>query len=450
MIWRISLFLLILSADARAFDAATTHAGLTENAAFASRLGQLLVTAYGRPLGLFDPLRWKGEGERGLRIASRLGKLDQAQGYAPHGDRATALAWITAGAVAEEVPGERDRHHFYDPIRKHGLEQGGYLAGFGVRIAGIRDGSGSLRGLFTGASFDGTGLAAVDWLTSERNDFSMLQHLDARERATAAATPAEREHALAEMLLTAGALLHVIEDAGHPAHVRNDWRVSMAERGDPLARLIADRYGRVALPAPAAAPPAFERFADALRALAERTNRRFFSEGTLPDSVPTAPGTATPFALPKTPVTGPAARGYAPGDGFAHLAAWSRDGRGAIHWDLDARVLADYAAATLPDTAATARAALDHLLRGSLAIEKGAVVNGDLPLGAGRLRIFTDDDKGHRREVSARMVSSAEAGATIGDLPAEGLGRRVAALFRGVDSHGEPIVIATEFTIESK
>src|SRR5262245_19801792 len=94
-------------------------------------------------------------------------------------------------------------------------------------------GTGSLRGVFTGASFDGTGRPSLDWMTAEDNDLGLVRLLDARERAVSSASPAAREAALAEALVVTGALLHLVQDAGEPALVHGDYRVEFKRDGGP-------------------------------------------------------------------------------------------------------------------------------------------------------------------------------------------------------------------------
>ncbi len=47
--------LLLVTLPARAYDPATTHAGLTEQAVLASELHRVLAHRLSRPLGLFEP-----------------------------------------------------------------------------------------------------------------------------------------------------------------------------------------------------------------------------------------------------------------------------------------------------------------------------------------------------------------------------------------------------------
>lgn len=430
---------------AHAFEAATSHAGFTESAALASSLGRLLVKGYGRSLGLYELLRIRVDGERGQRIEKSLAKLEQADGYAPDNGRLTAIGWLVAGSVAEEVPGDRDRNHFFDPETGRGLQQGGFLDGLDLRSRAAGGGGGTIRGVFTGASFDGTGMPSTEWLSSDENDYSLARFLDARARATMGATREAREQALAESLLVAGALLHVVEDAGDPAHVRNDYRVAHEALGGPLDRLIAARYSRLAMPPPSGPAEPLDHLVDAIHTraatgLADRTQRRYFSEGTLPGSSPAGP------TRPQVEA-GAAPRGYVAGERVKHLAAWMRDARGEIHWELDRRCLDDYAAAIVPEVTRAALSALEHLFRGSLRLESGVVRNGDLDLGAGRIELYADDGKGVRRSIASAEIHAAGSGDRLIDVPAELTTETLSALFRGVDVHGEPIVIGLQIAL---
>ena len=87
---------------AYAYDAATTHAGLTEQAVIASHLHHVLGRRLARPLGLFDPIALHPEvlgidERRGL--VTRLGALDPAGGYRPAGvGVGSARGWRVGGA----------------------------------------------------------------------------------------------------------------------------------------------------------------------------------------------------------------------------------------------------------------------------------------------------------------------------------------------------------------
>src|SRR6185295_9856224 len=121
--WRVVLgvaMLALFSAPARrsgAYDPATTHAGLTQQAAVASGLHQILVRRLARPLGLFEQVALHPElmprDARRLLLA-RLGALDPFAGYRPDDDGvATALGFVVAGSVIAKTPPERVQHLFF-------------------------------------------------------------------------------------------------------------------------------------------------------------------------------------------------------------------------------------------------------------------------------------------------------------------------------------------------
>ncbi|HEX7599021.1 MAG TPA: hypothetical protein VF518_12460, partial [Polyangia bacterium] len=87
---------------ARAYEPATTHAGVTERAAEASRLHHVLARL-GRPLGMLEPLRMGmdllGQDER-RSLQAQFNALDPAGGYRPGADGlAVAIHWLMAGSV---------------------------------------------------------------------------------------------------------------------------------------------------------------------------------------------------------------------------------------------------------------------------------------------------------------------------------------------------------------
>ena len=427
------LCLAFAATSAHAWDAATTHAGLTENAVLASHLGRFLVDTLHRPLGLYEPLTLEGATARVRSLRSALDRLDAAAGYQPAAGKLPALEWVVAGSVLEETPAGRVRNHFYDPATGKGLEQGGYLSGLDLRLDGVRDGVDGIGDLLSGGGFDGTGVSSIAWMNAPGNALSLDKWLDARERASSALTARERDAALAEALLVAGALVHLVEDAGEPALVHGDFRVDLAREGGPLRRWVAERHGRLDVPAPSGGAEHLAHLADAIHradgeGLADRTARRFPSLGT----VGVRPATQS----------GKGAWGYATSADARHLARWKRDSGGVIAWDLDERCLADAAAVLLPETARAALSALEHLLRGGLVLDAGVVKVGALSLGPGRVTVF-DDDAGKRRPVVTRDVSGGAPGDTLSDLPTTLTGKTV-VVYRGRDAEGEPLVLSVE------
>jgi hypothetical protein len=435
----LALTLLSGLGSARAYEP-TTIAGLTEKAALASSLHKWMLRS-GHPLGLYEPLKLAADRE----LARRLTMLDPEGGYAPDGGKNAALGWLTAGAVLEMVPAARGRHHFFDPSTGLGLnERGG--APLRTRLSDVVSGIGSLRGVFTGASFDGTGIAAPVWVGAPGNEWGLVRYLDERGRAASAPTAKERDGALARALIAAGSIVSVLEQMGDPAHVRNDYRVALEAEGGRYQQAVAARFGRLALPDPdpAALSPLRlgELFHDAAgHGLADRTQRRFFSPGTLPPSS---------FAAPSVEA-GDGLGGWATGE-VKHLAAWERLPDGRIRWFLDGRCERDYADALLPEVGRYARAALDLLFRGRLELEEHdggiRVIARELALGPGVLTLYAEDASGTRTRLSARSLTAGAVGEELGSFERPAGARRVAAVFRGSDANGEPLVITDELPLK--
>jgi hypothetical protein len=470
---------LAVGAPARAYDPATTHAGLTERSVLASRLHRLLARRFGRPLGLFEPVRLRESDlpeadARALR--GRLAALDPAEGYQPGADGvASALAWIVAGSVIAETPAERGRNLFYDPARGAGLGGAGDAAAFSHAVRSLLD-DGTWRELATGTDFNLTGVPATEWLASPDNDVGLAVFYRELESSAAAADPAARGTALARALLALGGTLAVLEDAGEPAHVRNDFTGAYLsagagdnpwDRASAFERFVADRYGRTGLPAAAPAPDrptalAFITAADR-QGLADRTQRRFFSTGTLPeDAVVDRETTAAEvmhdargslaYGLPRLPRLELASaklgeRRYAFA-GQRRLLAYERV-PGRVRFFLDDAVYADTARALLPEIAGYGAGLVDHLFRAELelAAADGAVtvdVRGARGRVEGKVRLFAEDARGRRTELATTALapsSTGDARLSVSVAPPAGT-RRLAAVLRGQDAAGELVAVA--------
>ena len=442
--WAAPALLLVVSAPAQALEA-ETHAGLTEQAAFGSTLHRRLAERLGRTMGLYEPLRLqlhteRGDGDADADLRQRLRQLDPEGGYAPEGGRQTALGWLVAGAVLEAVPAVRSRNHFFDPRDGQGLHQDQDSSALRTRIAAASSGIGSIRGVFTGANFDGTGRSALDWLQAPRseNDWGLRRFLDERERAGAAERRLDRDDATARSLLAAGAIVRLLEELGDPAMVRNDYREAFERQGGPFGRFLAARYGRLGVPEPShAGTPT--RLLDLFhspsgRGLADRTQRRFFSPGTLP---------------PSTVYPQPAGRlhdGYLVSDEVSALARVTP--AGAV---LDERCHLAYAKLLLPEIAEYAAAALDLLFRGHLELRardgRVRAVVRELPLGTGSLAWYVDDSDGKRRLIDRRTLDGAGVGDVVLEAELPSAARRLTLVFRGRDGVGDELVIVEELPI---
>jgi hypothetical protein len=464
---------------ARAYDPATTHAGLTERSVLASGLNKVLARRLGRPLGLFEPVRLReadlGEAEaRSLR--GRLGALDPEAGYRPGTDGvASALAWVVAGSVIAGTPAERGRNLFYDPARGTGLGNAGDGAAFAHAVRSLID-DGTFRALATGTDFNLTGLPATEWLASPDNDVGLATFSRELDAAVSAADPAARGSALARALLALGGTLAVLQEAGEPAHVRNDFTGAYLgasgdnpfDRSSAFERFVADRYGRLGLPAaaPAVARPTVMAYITAAdrQGLADRTQRRFFSPGTLPEDPIVDRDTTTvevmrdareslAYGLPRLPrleLRTLGERRYAY-DGARRLLAYERV-PGRVRFFLDDAVYADTARAILPEIAGYGAGLVDHLFRVELTLSaKDGVVTVEArgASGAldGRVRVYAEDARGRRTELGAGavVVTDGAARVTVAAAPPSGT-RRLAAVLHGRDAGGD-LVSVVEFPL---
>jgi hypothetical protein len=508
---RIALLAVALAASPRhasAYDPATTHAGLTQRAALASTLHATLARRFGRPLGLFEPVAFRADllpEDQGRFLNARLAALDPSGGYRPGDDGvATALGWLVAGSVIAWTPAERGQNSFLDPTRGAGLAEGGGLGGLGQSLRLLLDG-GSLRGWATGTDFDLTGAPSTTWLQSGHNDVGLPSLYDQLELGIAGGDAAVRNTALARALMALGGVVAVLQDVGEPARVRNDFRGAFLQsnssgspgpfnRSSAFERFVADNYGVAGVPAagkPIDRPTvmAFFTAADA-QGLADRTQRRFFSDGTLPEDGVVDRGT-TPqeivrsardslvFGLPGLPrlelremgrkhyvyalgeerqgrlvltsAKPPVARAPAGSTASAlalagaaapprRLLAYQRV-PGRVRFFLDRGVYEDTARVLLPEIGAFSAGLIDLLLRGEAAIKiDGATAQVSVTgargnISAGKLRVFAQDKSGVRREIGS-WPASAVAGGQVVSVSVPAGTHLLAAVLRGQDDAG--------------
>jgi hypothetical protein len=467
----LALLVVVTPSVARAYDPATTHAGLTERAVLASGLHRVLARALSRPLGLFEPVALSLDEvppAQAQSLEARLAALDPSGGCTPGPDGvAPALAWIVAGSVIATTPAERGQDFFYDPSRGSGLSQAGGLASLGNTLGLLLDDAGGIRALFSGTSFNMTGRPSTQWLRTPQNDVGLDAFHAGLEAAIAADRPQRRSAALARALLALGGVLTILEEAGEPAHVRNDYRraylgslgPSPFDRGSSFEQFVAEQYGRMGLPA-AVAPVrrptvmAFITAADG-QGLADRTQRRFFSDGSLPEDAVVDRGTTTaevmvdvrgslPYSYPQLP------RLELKTMGRKHY-AYTRDKRrllayervpGRVRFFLDKGVYADTARVLLPEIAGYGAGLVDHLFRAELRIDASgaaALVSVEGAVGGvrkGEVRVFVEDGGGLRRALTTVQPGSAGVRVT---LPAGT--KKVAAVLRGEDDAGEFVAV---------
>lgn len=446
---------------ALAWDPATTHAGLTERALAASKFHAVLAHQLGRPLGSLEPLRLDTrtlDVDSGRDLKDRLNVLDSAGGYRPNGDGVeTAGAWVRAGAVLAKTPPERGRHHFFEPSNRKGLDDGPGLSGTLHAARLTVDEGATVRDAATGLAFSLDGMSALDWLWAPQNDLGLPGFFDGLEHSVSDARPQQRETALVRSLMALGAVVAILEDAGQPAFVRNDFRGEFLahDSGSDFERFVADRFGGVALPT-AATPvvrPDIESFfaAGDGKGLAQATQQRFFSPGTIPrdfvrdpDDTPSdavrIANQSLAFPEPKVAELDlrPSGRTrYVLRDGIRVLAYQCSDRR--VHFFLDQSVHADVARRWLPEIEAYAAGLIDHLLRASMKLsvaggEATVVLEGLRGQAAAgtTLHIFAEDSAGARKEIATPRYRSGQP-ETIA-VPKDA--RKLAAFARGKDDGG--------------
>jgi len=445
---------------AHAWDPATTHDGMTERAAAISKLHATLVHDLDRALGLFEPLRLDFsllDRTAARSLKARLEMLDPASGCRPSPDGvATASAWLRAGAVLAKTPPERGRNHFLEPGAHSGLHDGEGLSGtlYAARLT-LDEGT-AVRDTATGLTFDLEGMSALEWVHSSRNDLGLAAFLEQWALATSATEASQRDTALVRALLALGGTLAALEDMGQPAYVRNDFRAEFLshDTGSALERFVADRYGAVGLPAPAkpVARSDFDSYfvASDGKGLAQTTQQRFFSTGTLPHDlsidptessadVTSAANRTLRFGEPRLSTLDIRQDGktrYVVRDGMRTLAYDCSGNR--VRFFLDERVRQDLARRWLPEVEAYAAGMVDHLLRRKLQIKvadgkaeiavAGAASEG---LAGKDIHVLVEDAAGRRREIASSSIAATPLSF---QLPSDA--RKVAAFVRSDDDDG--------------
>jgi hypothetical protein len=445
----------------------------------------VLAHRLARPLGLFEPVgldRRRLEPITARLLGARLDVLDSAGGYRPGPDGTnTALGWVVAGAVLAGTPAQRAQNLYYDPSRGSGLSEAGGLFQTGYALRMLFAAGGGLRGAATGTTFNLTGRPSTEWLLAPENDVGLPVFYDQLEAAGSAAEPQARATALARSLLALGGTLAVLEETGDPAHVRNDFRgaymrtggSSPFDRGSSYERYVADTFGQSGVPAPWAPVDrpnvmAYITAADR-QGLADRTQRRFFSDGTVPADVvvdrQTTPAEvmqdareSLPYAFPTVPHLNLAALGdvhyaYAPASADAGLDGQVGPGAkrrrllaylrvpGRVRFFLDPSVYHDTATTLLPEIGGYAAGLVDHLFRVEIKLDvtpeavEVHLTGARGPVSGGQIRLYADDAAGNRRSFGSL---SADGGRVT--IPAGA--RRIAAVLRGSDAAGELVAVS--------
>lgn len=436
--------LLLKVSAAMAYEAHTTLAGLTERAALGSQLHRRLVERFHCSLGLFEPLQLHFPQisdpvlARGLR--ARLLTLDPAEGYAPAGEawlkastrttprgsarapegaggefmRQSALGWLAAGSVLEEMPIARSVHHFFYPATGTGLQRPPGQTSTNASVHAFRAGIASARELLTGAAVDGTGMPAPQWLLDPHNELGLASFQRAYREAVLGETPAARQTALVQVLLSTGAMLAVLEQMGDPIHVRGDLERSLIQEGGLYQRWVSQRYGRAGVPAPASAGGMVRHLSDLFHDTA--------------------------------------------GNGLAQLTAQRA-------YPAQEGMYAASAAALLPLTGQYAAKAVDLLFRGMLTLRVQTATDGSQRLmvtmaettaGPGTIVVVGEDRQGRRQKLAEAQVTGEATDEPLAQLPLDrtafsrGELRRLAVLYTCTDKNGEPLLLSAEMALQKE
>jgi hypothetical protein len=432
---------------AHAWEAATTHAGLAEQAAMSSRLHKRLVSL-GFTGGLFEPLTIPPADAPALMQSLRL--LSPTHGAVPDSrGRQSALAWIAAGASLADLPVQHGANHFFDPASGRGwvLPDRGVLGGLSDRV----------REAVGRAALPERGVPAVAWVTAKDNPFNLANFLDQYGKAVSAATPGERSRHMAAALVASGAILHVLADVGSPSRVRGDEAAHFEplgggpdDLGSRFERIAALAFGRLGVPGPARVITRthLHDFFSAQdgSGLADVVARSYFSANTLPRPVrvgaETRPELVRPQpALPTRLNLMAASReeGTTLRTSAGTCLARYRVVSGTLAFHLDDDCMLEQVTAVLPEVSAYTTGLLEFLLRGELVIAVGPqlVVSGT-GLGAGTLDVLVEDELGVRTSLGSVQVAAGKA--ELARLARPPAGVRVVAVFRGADAAGEPVV----------
>jgi hypothetical protein len=470
---------------ATAYDSTTTHPGLTTQALLASRLHLYLRRELGLSLGVFSRLAIDRQGmaPRDHRHMVRtLECLDPAGGYRPdEGGAQRAASWLLAGSVLAGMPASIERHHFYCPSLRKGLDNRHLLLRTTISVIAAVEGIDSVRQLLTGTGVDLGGTSALEWATSVDNPQgapAFYRHLVA---ATSEATPARRDHHLALALLSMGGLLHLLQDMASPSHVRNDFvtahleklGASVFDRGSAYERFVATIFGQFGLPSFQGQPVTRQRLLDYFSSpswsgLADTTAVGHFSPGTLPPPLKVLPDAdrnelrdrltrKLPLSQPALGLIDVACAGRRTcylGGQRRPLLAYTLDRKRQLRFFLDRRCHAAAARQLLPRAVAFSAGMIDFLLRGKLALERDGgrltLLNRGVALVKGKARLLAEDAKGKRtplREVPLRLPAARDA--TLATMPLRVPDGAVAivALLEGDDDRGERVVAAIRLSL---
>jgi hypothetical protein len=467
MVASAACLLTVASREARAWEAATTHAGLTEQAALAADLHRRLSEEFGASNGLYSQLTVPEADAPSLFKILR--RLNPTHGYVPNAKgKMSAMAWLAAGSVVADVPGEDASNHFLDPRSGHGLS-GNHAGDVGHKMCR------AVTGLKQAAQITSGGEPASAWWKSPDNPMGYVGFLDQFRKAVRSTSQGERDRHLAGALLAAGSMLHVLQDMGSPAHVRDDLaafeeRVSpnYYDRGSRFERIAALAFGRLGVPRASKLPtlPALDsHFSNAASTgLADIIESSYFSDSTLPGTTKVyrdAGASVFREAIVKRlkrPEPSPHSRLDIVAARNHEGATWRNDDgvcltryrlrRAEVKFWIDDDCALEQMEAILPSVAAYSASFLQALFPNDLSLSKEAgklVVKMDAKrYGEGNLTFFADAADGTRSEYFANATGTGAATETGAPLPPR-TAIRVTVLFDGKDALGNPLLAARSY-----
>jgi hypothetical protein len=438
----LALALAFVPATAAAWEPQTTHAGLAEQAALASRLHKRLVSL-GFPGGLFEPLTIPPADAPALSTALKL--LSPTHGSVPDvRGRQAALAWLTAGAALADLPASQGANHFFDPATG---------AGWVAPDRGLSD---RLREVLGQAGLPDKGIPAPDWVVAKTNPFNVEQFWNQYTKAVSAATPGERSRYMAAALIAAGAMLHTLGDLGAPSRVRGDAAAHLDplgagddDRGSRFERIAALAFGRLGVSGPSRTITRMH-LRDYFTSkdgggLADLIARSYFSPNTLPEPARVSSETKPRLVRPQPALPARLNLMAANRDDGTTLRSATgiclaryRVEHDMLTFSIDDDCMLEELSVILPEVAAYETGLLDFLLRGelTLTVADQITVTGT-GLGAGSVEVLVEDDRGVRTPLT---TVAATGGEQLAQVPVPPSGTRVVAVYRGNDTAGEPIV----------
>ncbi len=455
---------LLLVNTANAWEATTTHAGLTEQSAYASDLHGLLAKQFGQEKGIYTGLTIPQADAP--ELFGILAKLNPTHGYTPDArGQMSALSWLVAGAVIADMPISHAANHFLDPENSKGLTEGKRALKHSLYVSLVSVGS--------PGRLSAGGQAANTWWSSAKNPMSYVGFAGQFRKAVTSPSATGRARHLAGSLLAAGSMLHILQDMGSPSHVRNDLAAhqeqvsaSNDDLGSRFERIASLAFGRLGISRSTAAP-ALTSLSDhfsnpAGTGLADVTARGYFSSNTLPRSFSVRrdagsskfrgmisshlrrPYPEAPANLDLVAARNPQGATWSNEDGVC-LTRYKHK-QATLSWWIDDDCALEQLEAVFPTIAGYGASFLERLYPSDISMTErsgSVVVTGDVSrYGAGSLLFFSESADGTRTQFHAGVRQGDSSELYLAPTPPAGT-IKVAVLFDGTDNVGKPLLATT-------